>query len=227
MDFIENIHNKIVNVYLFVEDIEQYISINSIKININEESGYQICYSPLIEIKCQLNADTINHALNTLKYNKLMEYSLDGHYSFCKKDISSDVILYVSRNDSDELLKIIELKNVIISSFNEDEYTISLRCDYYIMFGDIQGVDDNEYLSCIYNQVFINSKRICHNYFSPDLYLYNTNENEDSKDDDYEYDDWDDYYDYYENDMNKNEDNEDIFSKSSKLISKIFSSFYK
>ena len=211
-----------INVYLFVEDAKEYIDVNFIKINIDEESGPYLLHQS-INIECVFDENIFSKALSTLKYENVIR-SFDGYIN--KKDIVSDVILYVSKYHDNNLIKIIELKNVMITSINTEESIISLICDYYIRFNDFLEIDDKEYLQNIYSIINIDYN---HKYNTPYLgfpYL-NNNEFETNDNDDYE-EDWDDYdYNDYEDDINNTEDNEDVFEKSSKLISKIFSSFYK
>ena len=212
-----------INVYLFVEDAKEYIDINFIKINIDEESGPYLLHQ-LINIECVFDENILNKALTLLKYENVIHH-FDG-YHINKKDIVSDVILYVSKYHDNNLMKIIELKNVIITSINMEEYIVNMTCDYYIRFNDFLEIDDKEYLQNIYSIINIDYN---HKYNTPYLgfpYL-NNNESETNDNDDYE-EDWDDYdYNDYEDDINNTENNEDVFDKSSKLISKIFSSFYK
>lgn len=223
-----------INVCLFVEDIEEYIDVDSIKININE-NGNQYFRNASINIECEFNENTFDNALNSLKYINFLQYNyiLDPQTGRCpinKKDIISDVILYVSKIDSNDLMKIIELKNVMITSINQFHFLISLTCDYYIRFNDFLEIEDKEYLHNICSLVNINYNPT----YNPPYYLdmpfdHTRTKSIENNEEDYEenYDDWEDYdYDNYEEDMNNN-DNGDIFEKSSKLISKIFSSFYK
>ena len=213
-----------INVYLFVEDAKEYIDVNFIKINIDEESGPYLLHQS-INIECIFNENIFSKALSTLKYENLMS-NFDQYVPINKKDIVSDVILYVSKYHDNNLIKIIELKNVMITSINMEEYVVNMTCDYYIRFNDLLEIDDKEYLQNIYSIINIDYN---HKYNTPYLgfpYL-NNNEFETNDNDDYE-EDWDDYdYGDYEDDINNTEDNEDVFDKSSKLISKIFSSFYK
>jgi len=223
-----------INVCLFVEDIEEYIDVDSIKINI-DEGGNQYFRNTSINIECEFNENSFDNALNSLKYINFLQYNyiLDPQTGKCpinKKDIISDVILYVSKIGSNDLIKIIELKNVMITSINQFHFLISLTCDYYIRFNDFLEIEDKEYLHNICSLVNINYN---HTY-NPPYYLdmpfdHTRTKSIENNEEDYEenYDDWGDYdYDNYEEDMNNN-DNGDIFEKSSKLISKIFSSFYK
>ena len=214
-----------INVYLFVEDAKEYIDVDFIKINIDEESGPYLLHQ-LINIECVFDENIFSKALSTLKYENLMS-NFDQYATINKKDIVSDVILYVSSKYHDNnLTKIIELKNVMITSINMEEYIVNMTCDYYIRFNDFLEIDDKEYLQNIYSIINIDYN---HKYNTPYLgfpYL-NNNESETNDNNDYE-EDWDDYdYGDYEDDINNTEDNEDVFDKSSKLISKIFSSFYK
>ena len=59
-------HNSI-NVYLFVEDIEEYIDVNSIKINIGED-GSPYFHNTSINIECVFDENIFNKALTLLKY---------------------------------------------------------------------------------------------------------------------------------------------------------------
>ena len=213
-----------INVYLFVEDAKEYIDVDFIKINIDEESGPYLLHQS-INIECVFDENIFSKALSTLKYENLMS-NFDQYAPINKKDIVSDVILYVSKYYDNNLMKIIELKNVMITSINMEEYIVNMTCDYYIRFNDFLEIDDKEYLQNIYSIINIDYN---HKYNTPYFgfpYL-NNNESEINDNDDYE-EDWDDYdYGDYEDDINNTEDNEDVFDKSSKLISKIFSSFYK
>lgn len=235
----DQINDYLVNIYLFVEDIKEYIPLNTIKINIQEESGFYICSNKSIDINCEfINEDNFKQALHSLKYYKLIyEYNRTFDYTkgrcyINKKDILSDVILYIEQKNSGNLLKILELKNVIITSLNEFEKNISLTCDYYLMFDGIDEIKDDKYLADIYRKVYINSNKVCHNpYLGFNLPFNNVQYNKDEEDYEEIYDDWDDYdYNYdlddYEEDKNNN-NVDNIFEKSSKLVSKIFSSFYK
>lgn len=201
-----------IKICLFVEDIEEYIEIDNMKIDINEQS--RECYydNSSINICCQLNKNTIIHALHTLKYNKLM------YEETSKSDIVSDAIIYVSLND--ELIKVIEFKNLMILSYNEYEYDIQLTCDHYIMFSDIQSIKNEQYLRSIYNKLDIN---ISYNNSYKPWNSINVNNHDNCNEDNYWEDDWDDYdYDYDDEDN----DQHNTFEKSSNLISKIFSEFY-
>jgi len=229
----ELLHNSI-NVYLFVEDIKEYIDVNSIKINIGED-GSPYFHNTSISIECEFNENTFENALNSLKYINFIQYNyiLDPQTGRCpinKKDIVSDIILYVSKFGSNDLIKIIELKNVMITSINQFHFLISLTCDYYIRFNDFLEIEDKEYIHNICNLVNINYNRT----YNPPYYLgipfdHTHTKEINNNEEDYEeiYDDWDDYdYDNYEEDQNNN-DVDNIFEKSGKLVSKIFSSFYK
>ena len=229
-----------INVCLFVEDIEEYISINSIKININED-GSPYFHNTSINIECTFNKDVLNKALTSLKYERLI-YEYDSTFDYTKgrcyinkKDIVSDIILYVSKinsyYDTTNLLKLFELKNVMITSVNPEENIINLTCDYYIRFNDFLEIEDKEYLENIFRLVNIN----CNKTYNPPYYLgmgmpfdHTCTKPIENSNDDYEenYDyDWDDYdYEEYQED---NKESEDTFERSSQLISKIFSKFYK
>ena len=216
-----------INVCLFVEDIEEYISINSIKINISED-GSPYFHNTSINIECTFDKDIFNKALSLLKYEKFMdEYNrtLDPKTGRCyinKKNIVSDIILYVSKFDSNDRLKIIELKNVMINCVNMEENTILLTCDYYIRFNDFLEIDDKEYLCNIYNLININYNKT---YNAPYLgidFLTHNNSETNNEEENYDWDDYD-YTEYQED----NEESQDLFERSSQLISKIFSKFYK
>ena len=228
VNILMNLLNRI-NAYLFIEDKKEYINLNSIKIDINEESGPYLL-NQFINIECTFDKDIFNKALSLLKYEKFMdEYNetLDPKTGRCyinKKNIVSDVILYVSKFDSNDQLKIIELKNVMINCVNMEENTILLICDYYIRFNDFLEIDDKEYLCNIYNLININyNKTYNAPYLGIDLLNHNNSEINDEEDN-YDYD-WDDY-DYIEY-QKDNEEGQDLFERSSQLISKIFSKFYK
>ena len=227
-------HNSI-NVYLFVEDIEEYINVNSIKINICED-GSPYFHNTSINIECVFDENILNKALASLKYEKLI-YEYDHTFDYTKgrcyinkKDIVSDVILYVSKYHDNNLIKIIGLKNVMINCVNLEENVINLTCDYYIRFNDFLEIEDKEYLYNICSLINIDYNKTYNTPYYLGMPFDHTHTREiDNNEEDYEeiYDDWDDYdYNDYEEDMNNN-DNEDIFEKSSKLVSKIFSSFYK
>lgn len=227
-------HNSI-NVYLFVEDIEEYIDVNSIKINI-DENGSPYFHNTSISIECVFDENIFNKALALLKYEKLI-YEYDRTFDYTKgrcyinkKDIVSDVILYVSKYHDNNLIKIIGLKNVMITSINLEENIINLTCDYYIRFNDFLEIEDKEYLHNICSLINIDYNKTYNTPYYLGMPFDHTRTREiDNNKEDYEeiYDDWDDYdYNDYEEDINNN-DNEDIFEKSSKLVSKIFSSFYK
>jgi len=227
-----------INVCLFVEDIEEYISINSIKINICED-GSPYFHNTSIDIECVFDENILNNALTSLKYERLIyEYNSTFDYTkgrcyINKKNIVSDVILYVSKinsyYDTTDLLKLFELKNVMITGVNLEENIINLTCDYYIRFNDFLEIEDKEYLENIFRLVNINYNKT----YNPSYYLGmgmpfdNTctksieNSNNDYEEN-YDYD-WDNYEEYQED----NKESEDIFENSSKLISKIFSKFYK
>lgn len=216
-----------INVCLFVEDIEEYISINSIKINISED-GSPYFHNTSINIECTFDKDIFNKALSLLKYEKFMdEYNrtLDPKTGRCyinKKNIVSDIILYVSKFDSNDRLKIIELKNVMINCVNMEENTILLTCDYYIRFNDFLEIDDKEYLCNIYKLININYNKT---YNAPYLgidFLTHNNSETNNEEENYDWDDYD-YTEYQED----NEESQDLFERSSQLISKIFSKFYK
>lgn len=215
-----------INVYLFVEDVKEYIDVDFIKINICEDNSPYF-NNTSINIECTFDENVFNKALASLKYENVI-HSFDGYIN--KKDIVSDVILYVSKYHDNNLIKIIELKNVMITSINMEEYVVNMTCDYYIRFNDFLEIDDKEYLYNICNLINIDKT------YNPIYYLgmpfdhtctKSIENSNDDYNDDYE-EDWDDYdYNDYEDDINNTEDNEDVFEKSSKLISKIFSSFYK
>ena len=199
-----------IKVYLFIEDIEEDIEIDNIKIDIDEQyRGYYDNSS--ININCQLNKNTIIRALHALKYNKF-------RLEITKKDIVSDAIIYVSLNDKS--IKIVEFKNLMILSYNEIEHDIQLTCDYYIMFSDIQNIKNEQYIRSIYNKIGISYNK---SYEPLNSIVVNNpdNCNEDNCiEDNYWEDDWDDYN-YDEDDSQHN-----TFEKSSNLISKLFSEFY-
>jgi len=211
----ETILQNIVNltnikIYLYVEDIEEDIEIDSIKIDINEQS--RECYydNSSINICCQLNKNTIIQGLHALKYNKLM------YEETTKKDIVSDAILYVSLND--ESIKVIEFKNLMILSYNEIEHNIQLTCDHYIIYSDIQTIKNEQYIRSIYNKLDIN---ISHNNSYKPWNSINVNNHDNCNENNYWEDDLDDYnYDDEDNDQHN------TFEKSSNLISKLFSEFY-
>lgn len=215
------------NIYLFIEDKNEYIKINSIKINISEDDGPYV-HNTSISIECVFNESVFNDVLSSslLKYeNLIQENGLE--YNFRKKDLVFNITLYVSKTnsyyDTTDLLKIIELKNVMITGFNTEENTVMLTCDYYIRFNDYLDIKDKDYLENIFRLININYNKT---YNAPYLYMpyldYTSHEIENNSDD-YEenYDDWDDI------DYNNNQENKDIFENSSKLISNIFSKFYK
>jgi len=219
-----------INVYLFIEDKKKYININSIKINITED-GSPYVHNTSISIECVFNENMFNEvlSLSLLKYENLMQEN-GLEYNFRKKDLVSDIILYVSKtnsyHDTNNLLKIMELKNVMITGFNTEENTVMLICDYYIRFNDYLEITDKDYLENIFNLININYNK---SYTTPYLYMpyldYTSHEIENNSNDyeeNYDYDDWEDYE---EDQDNIKVDN--IFDKSSKLVSKIFSSFYK
>ena len=217
--------NSLNRIYLFIENINEYIEVQSIKINIEEESGF-ICFNRSTEINCNFfNEDNFNKSLIALKYNKLLYESKNsinpktGRCEILKKDIVSDIILYVSKNNED-LIKIVELKNVMITYINLSEYEISLTCDYYIFH------NNEQYSENIYNKISINYNRCNNQIYMP---YYNNSDKTEAYEDNYDYDDWNDYddYNYEEDDELKNNEVDNIFEKSSKLISKIFSNFYK
>ena len=216
-------HNSI-NVYLFVEDIEEYINVNSIKINISED-GSPYFHNTSINIECVFDENILNKALASLKYENVI-HSFDG-YHINKKDIVSDVILYVSKYHDNNLIKIIELKNVMITSVNLEENIINLICDYYIRFNDFLEIEDKEYLHNIYSLINIDYNKTYNTPYYLGMPFDHTRTGEiDNKEEDYE-EIWDDYdYDNYE-EYQDNNDVDNIFEKSSKLVSKIFSSFYK
>jgi len=118
----------------------------------------------------------------------------------------------------------------MITSVNLEENIINLTCDYYIRFNDFLEIEDKEYLHNIYNLINIDYNKTYNTQYYLGMPFDHTHTREiDNKEEDYEeiYDDWDDYdYDNYEEDKNNN-DVDNIFEKSSKLVSKIFSSFYK
>lgn len=220
------------NVCLFVEDKKEYINVDKIKINISEEGGPYV-RNMSIDIECVFNEHVFNDVLSSslLKYEKFMdEYNrtLDPKTGRCymnKKKLVSDVILYVSKTnsyyDTNDLLKIIELKNVMMTGVNTEENTVMLICDYYIRFNDYLEITDKDYLENIFNLININYNK---SYNAPYLYIpgYTPHEIENNSNDyEEDYDDWDDV------DYNDNQENKDIFEKSSKLISNIFSKFYK
>ena len=218
-----NLLNRI-NTYLFIEDKEEYINLNSIKINIKEESNPYLINHIDINIECTFNKDIFNKALSLLKYENLLYESNNGLYN--KKDIISNLILYVSKINSNNQLKIIELKNAMINGVNMEENIIILTCDYYIRFNEFLEIDDKEYLYDIYNLININYNKTYNTPYYHDMYFDHSNTKIVENDNEYyeeNYDDWNDYDEYQED----NDENEDIFEKSSKLVSKIFSSFYK
>jgi len=223
-----------INVCLFIEDIEEYIDLNKIKIDINE-SGNPYIRNASINIECEFNENIFNKALYSLKYEKMMyEYdnTLNSHTGRCyinKKDIVSDIILYVSKSnsyyDTCDLLKIIEFKNVMITSINIEENIINLTCDYYIRFNDFLEIEDKIYLENILRLININYSQSyntpCYLDMPFDHTCTRTDEN---------IEDWDDYNDDYDYDYDESQSNNEVnnlFDKSSKLVSKIFSSFYK
>ena len=215
-----------INVYLFVEDAKEYIDVDFIKINICEDNSPYF-NNISINIECVFNENIFNKALTLLKYENVI-HSFDGYIN--KKNIVSDVILYVSKYHDNNLIKIIELKNVIITSINMEEYIVNMTCDYYIRFNDFLEIDDKEYLYNICNLINIDKT------YTPLFYLgmpfdHTCTKSIENSNDDYNDDYEEDWYDYdyndYEDDINNTKDNEDVFDKSSKLISKIFSSFYK
>ena len=213
-----NLNN--IKIYLFVEDIKEYVEIDYIKIDINEQSRGYYYFNNSIDIYCQLNKNVFTHALIALKYNQLAyegEHSRNpetGRLEIYKKDIVSDAILYVSLNDN--LIKIIEFKNLMILSYNEIEYNISLTCDHYIMFSDIQSIKNEQHLSSIYNKIIVNYSKSYEPYLNVMINNISDNYNEDNCCED----DWDDYN--YINDNN----NQNTFQKSLNIISNIFSKFY-
>jgi len=216
-----------INVCLFVEDAKEYIDVDFIKINIYEDNSPYFTNTS-INIECIFNENIFNKALVSLKYENVI-HSFDGYIN--KKDIVSDVILYVSKYHDNNLTKIIELKNVIITSINMEEYSVNMICDYYIRFNDFLEIDDKEYLYNICNLINID-KTYNHIYYLGMPFDHTSTKSIENFNDNYEEDwydyeeDWDDYNDY-KDDINNTKDNEDVFEKSSKLISKIFSSFYK
>ena len=221
-----------INVCLFVEDINEYIDVNSIKINISED-GSPYFHNASINIECVFDENIFNKALSLLKYERLI-YEYDHTFDYTKgrcyinkKDIVSDVILYVSKYHDNNLIKIIELKNVMITSVNLEENIINLTCDYYIRFNDFLEIEDKEYLYNIYRLINIDYNKTYNTpYYLGMPFDHIRTRGIDNKEEDYE-EIWDDYdYDNYEEDQDNN-DVDNIFEKSSKLVSKIFSSFYK
>ena len=222
-----------INVCLFVEDIKEYINVNSIKINISED-GSPYFHNTSIGIECVFDENILNKALSLLKYERLIyeyDHTFDYTKSRCyinKKDIVSDVILYLYKYHDNNLIKIIELKNVMITTVNREENIINLTCDYYIRFNDFLEIEDKEYLHSICSLINIDYNKTYNTPYYLEMPFNHTHTREiDNKEEDYEeiWDNWDDYDNYEENQDNNDVDN--IFEKSSKLVSKIFSSFYK
>jgi len=221
-----------INVCLFVEDMNEYVDIDMIKINISED-GSPYFHNASISIECVFDENILNKALSLLKYERLI-YEYDRTFDYTKgrcyinkKDIVSDVILYVSKYHDNNLIKIIELKNVMITSVNLEENIINLICDYYIRFNDFLEIEDKEYLHNIYSLINIDYNKTYNTPYYLGMPFDHTRTGEiDNKEEDYE-EIWDDYdYDNYE-EYQDNNDVDNIFEKSSKLVSKIFSSFYK
>ena len=71
-----------INVCLFVEDIEEYININSIKINISED-GSPYFHNASINIECVFDENIFNKALTLLKYERLI-YEYDRTFDYTK-----------------------------------------------------------------------------------------------------------------------------------------------
>lgn len=223
--------NNNIKVYLFIENTQEFICINRIKINIYEDRyGYSISCFKTIDIECELYENNIESALRSLKYYKLMyenEHSRNpktGRLEIHKKNISSDVILYVSKDEDSELNKILGLKNVVIINTNEFERTITLTCDHYIMFEGIQGIDDEQYISNINKRISINYNQSCNSpYFIDSSYYYENKNSLENIEDDYGEDDYDeDNWDFGWDDYNENSKQQHSLLESfKKSLSKI------
>ena len=115
---------------LYIEDTDEILKLDNIRIENNRDSfGYVNSFS----LSCHYLNESYE-VKKALKYDKLI--NLYNDYYVKKKDIVSDGELYEIDCYTGKQTKILEVKNLVLSSINEFEQIIDLYCDWCIATGN-------------------------------------------------------------------------------------------
>ena len=161
---------------LYIEDTDEILRLDDIRIE-NDRDGFG--YVNSFSFNCHYLNESYE-VKKALKYDKLVNSYND--YCVKKKDIVSDAELYEIDCYTGKQTKILEIKNLVLSSINEFEQIIDLYCDWCIATGN-------------------HSNNIETINYKPTFRPQTINTYDDEKYDDEEYDE---EYDNYKNDIVSN-----------------------